>query len=185
ACFKSSNLYLNPDSSIKLPLYIRRSNFKPPVRKDRPIIMICAGTGIAPFRGFIQERIAQSKSGAVGKNLLFFGCRDENDALYSDDIAQYQKQLGSSLEVQLAYSRADPSHKIYVQEKVREHAIQVYALITQGAYIYVCGNSVKLSSSMNRLMRELLIRQGGASEIEAAKELKQFRLSGRYQEDLW
>ncbi|KAG7726970.1 hypothetical protein KL933_003253 [Ogataea haglerorum] len=166
------------------PVFVRKSGFKPPLNGDRPMIMVCVGTGIAPFRGFVQHRIALSATHNIGKMFLFYGCRDESDILYPNEWPEYSKALGSKLSVHFALSREDPIRKTYVQDIILQRSKEIHELLEQGAYFYVCGDAIKLSK-MSKLIRQIIMQRKGISEEEASKTLKQLKLNGRYQEDLW
>ncbi|KAG7813348.1 hypothetical protein KL921_000894 [Ogataea angusta] len=166
------------------PVFVRRSSFKPPYNGARPMIMVCVGTGIAPFRGFVQHRIALSAANDIGRMLLFYGCRDKSDILYPNEWPKYSKALGSKLSVHFALSREDSLRKQYVQDIILQRSKEIYDLLEQGAHFYVCGDALKLSN-MSKLIRQILTQQKSINEEEATKTLKQLKLNGRYQEDLW
>lgn len=103
----------NKFQNYKLPIHVRRSTFKLPSSSKTPIILVGPGTGVAPLRGFVRERVQQLKNGVnVGSSLLFYGCRNEDeDYLYRDEWPQYAKELGESFELITAFSRANPNKK--------------------------------------------------------------------------
>ena len=119
-------------------MFVRRSNFKLPKNLVKPVIMVGPGTGIAPFRGFLQERAKKRVDGkSIGPNVLFFGCRNrEEDFLYDDDLKQFQST--GDLELFTAFSR-ETSQKVYVQHVIAQNGKLVWGYLEQGGYFYVCG----------------------------------------------
>merc|ERR1711977_684672 len=120
----------NKYDGVHVPVHVRHSNFKLPSDPSKPIIMVGPGTGVAPFRGFVQERAAQAKAGEnVGKTLLFFGCRKQTeDFLYSSEWEEYKEALGDKFSLITAFSREGPK-KVYVQHRLQEHAKEVNAVL--------------------------------------------------------
>ncbi len=148
---------------------------------DKPIIMIGPGTGIAPFRSFIQER---AESGSKGQNWLFFGDQHfESDFLYQSEWLKFRKN-GILNNIDIAFSR-DQEEKVYVQNRLSEKASEVYSWIKNGAYIYVCGDKDKMAKDVREAFVEIFQKQGGLSKQEAEDELLAFRKSNRYQEDVY
>ncbi|AET39761.1 NADPH--hemoprotein reductase Ecym_4744 [Eremothecium cymbalariae DBVPG len=178
------NLYHN----YKLPVHVRRSTFRLPSNPATPVIMIGPGTGVAPFRGFIRERvkfISNNENIKLGKHLLFYGCRDENDFLYQEEWPNYAKVLGDCFELIVAYSRIPSQKKTYVQHRLLEREKEVLDLINQGAFIYVCGDAKGMSQDVHKSLADILQRGKGITEEDAAEILKLFKTSGKYQEDVW
>ncbi|AGO09869.1 AaceriAAL121Cp [[Ashbya] aceris (nom. inval.)] len=172
----------------KLPVHVRRSTFRLPSNPSTPVIMVGPGTGVAPFRGFIRERISFLKNQEnlkLGKHLLFYGCRDEEDFLYHDEWPLYAKELGESFELMVAYSRIPNKKKVYVQDHLLERENEVLELINKGAFIYVCGDAKGMSQDVHRTLIDILRRGKNISEEESAEILKQFKTTGKYQEDVW
>lgn len=174
-------------SSI-LRFFIRRTSFKLPLKRQTPIIMIGPGLGIAPFRGFIEER-AKTSDGAssdVQSNHFYFGCRDENkDFYFKDELERYSEQ--SAIRLQVAFSRQEP--KYYVQDLLKTDANLIVSLIQEhDATLYVAGNS-KLPEEIRILLAEMLTRR--ANESDEAVRTKGERIvdaleaSGRIQYDCW
>ena len=172
----------------KVLLHIRPSTFKLPTNPARPIIMVGAGTGIAPFRGFIQERGKLASTGKdVGHSLLFFGCRHpDEDFLYSEEWEVYQQQQPGILDLVTAFSRLDSAEgKVYVQQRVRERGPEVARLILEEqAYFYICG-SVHMAADVRVALLEMLAQWGGKSEEEADRYLRMLKKIKRFQEDVW
>ena len=180
------NLY----SNYKLPIYIKRSTFKLPTNPRTPLLMIGPGTGVAPFRGFIRERVKylelQADSNVkLGKHVLFYGCRNESDFLYKDEWPVYAKSLGDAFEMHVAYSRVPGEKKVYVQDLMKEHTDEIFQLLMDGGFIYVCGDAKGMARGVHQTFIEILVQKMQILEGEAAEMLKMFRTAGRYQEDIW
>ncbi|CCO45478.1 Sulfite reductase (NADPH) flavoprotein alpha-component [Vibrio nigripulchritudo SOn1] len=157
------------------------NNFKLPQDDNTPVIMIGPGTGIAPFRSFIQER---DNRDAEGKNWLFFGDRTfTQDFLYQ---VEWQKYLKSGILTQLdvAFSR-DQQEKVYVQHRILEHAEQVWQWIQDGAYIYVCGDATRMAKDVNDALITVAQDQGGLSQEKAEEFVNDLRKAKRYQRDVY
>ncbi len=139
-----------------------------------PIIMIGPGTGIAPFRAFMQERKAR---GATGKNWLFFGEWNRTTDFY------YESEWDSfpALEVTTAFSR-DQAHKVYVQDRLREEATKIWSWIADGAIIYVCGDKDKMAKDVDAALHDIAEQEG---HVDAKVFLKQLRKEGRYLRDVY
>lgn len=183
-------IYLSKDSdkpAIKLPVHVRHSNFHLPRNPALPIIMVGPGTGIAPFRGFMQERAIQKRDGRdVGKTLLFFGCRrSDEDFMYKDEWPTYFQDLAENGSRMItAFSREQPQ-KIYVQHRIKEHSEEVWQAIQQGGYIYVCGDAKVMARDVNNEFVRMANELGGMPEEKAATFVKDLRVRGRYLEDVW
>ncbi|KAJ5811331.1 hypothetical protein N7474_007632 [Penicillium riverlandense] len=176
----------NKYDGIHVPVHVRHSNFKLPSDPSKPIIMVGPGTGVAPFRGFIQERAALAAKGEkVGTTVLFFGCRKSNeDFLYQDEFQAYQEQLGDSLKVITAFSR-ESSHKVYVQHRLKENASLVSDLLKQKANFYVCGDAANMAREVNTVLGHIIAEQRGMPAEKGEEMVKHMRSSGSYQEDVW
>lgn len=162
-------------SFAKVPVHIRQSNFKLPQDPATPIVMVGPGTGVAPFRAFIQERAQQVRSGmTVGKMLLFFGCRNrKEDFLYQDEWSEYKRDLGDLLDVDVAFSR-EGTTKVYVQHRLAARAEEVKLLLTKGNF-YLCGDAAHMARAVNEQLIALL----GEGEVQ------KMRNAHRHQEDVW
>ncbi len=156
-------------------------NFRRPANPQTPVIMIGPGTGIAPFRAFMQQRAAE---GAEGKNWLFFGNPHfTEDFLYQVEWQSYVKE-GVLSRIDLAWSR-DQQQKIYVQDKLREQGAEVWRWINDGAHIYVCGDANRMAKDVEQALLEV-IAEYGAMDAEAADEfLSELRVERRYQRDVY
>ncbi|GME91798.1 unnamed protein product [[Candida] boidinii] len=174
-------------NSFKLPIHIRRSTFKLPTNPSTPIILIGPGTGIAPFRGFIREKVKQVENGVnnIGKIMLFFGCRNSNeDYLYKEEWPEYSKILNENFEMINAFSR-ESSKKIYVQHKMIENSSKINELLNNGAFIYVCGDASRMARDVHSALVKILVDERKLSEEVATDMLKNFKVLNRYQEDVW
>lgn len=168
------------DSSAKV-FVTPNKNFKLPEDSDAPIIMVGPGTGIAPFRAFIQERKA---TGAQGKNWLFFGDQHFlSDFLYQAEWQAYQKE-GILNKIDLAFSR-DQKEKVYVQDKMKAHATELYQWLESGAYFYVCGDASRMARDVDSALHEIIRTEAGLSEAEAEEYIKQLKAEKRYLRDVY
>lgn len=156
-------------------------NFRLPANPQTPVIMIGPGTGIAPFRAFIQQRAAD---GAEGKNWLFFGNPHfTEDFLYQVEWQRYVKE-GVLSRIDLAWSR-DQKEKVYVQDKLRQQGAELWRWINDGAHIYVCGDANRMAKDVEQALLEVIAEFGGM-DIEAADEfLSELRIERRYQRDVY
>ena len=156
-------------------------NFRLPENPQTPVIMIGPGTGIAPFRAFMQQRAAD---GAEGKNWLFFGNPHfTEDFLYQVEWQRYVKE-GVLSRIDLAWSR-DQKDKVYVQDKLRQQGAELWRWINDGAHIYVCGDANRMAKDVEQALLEV-IAEFGAMDIEAADEfLSELRVERRYQRDVY
>jgi sulfite reductase (NADPH) flavoprotein alpha-component len=165
----------------KVNLYVERNkNFKLP-SSDKAIIMVGPGTGIAPFRSFLQQREAEQ---AKGRNWLFFGNPNFNtDFLYQTEL---QKHLKSGLltQIDVAFSR-DQEQKIYVQDRLRENAAQVWQWLEQGAFFYVCGDRSRMAKEVELALLQIIEQQGNNTQAQAKDYLKQLKKQARYQRDVY
>jgi len=157
------------------------NNFRLPENDDTPVIMIGPGTGIAPFRAFLQERDAR---GASGKNWLFFGNPHfTQDFLYQVELQNYLKQgLLSKLDV--AFSR-DTAEKVYVQHKLLKQAAELWQWLEQGAHLYICGDGARMAKDVHQALLTIIQQQGGKDEAAAQQYLDQLRVAKRYQKDVY
>lgn len=157
------------------------SNFRLPPDPSTPIIMVGPGTGIAPFRAFMQEREAIA---AEGKNWLFFGNPNfTQDFLYQVEWQQYLKS-GLLSKISLAFSR-DQAQKIYVQDRLLEDSAAVYEWLEQGAHFYVCGDAMHMAKDVELALLTIIQTQGHKSEQDAKQYLLDMRKSKRYQKDVY
>ncbi len=156
-------------------------NFRLPANPDTPVIMVGPGTGIAPFRAFLQEREAQ---GAEGKNWLFFGNPHfTQDFLYQVEWQRYVKS-GLLSKISLAFSR-DQANKIYVQDRLREAGLELYQWLEAGAHFYVCGDANHMAKDVQEALLDVISDHGHKSREEAEEYLSELRRAKRYQRDVY
>ncbi|GAB5991488.1 assimilatory sulfite reductase (NADPH) flavoprotein subunit [Aeromonas enteropelogenes] len=156
-------------------------NFRLPQNPDTPVIMVGPGTGIAPFRAFLQEREAQ---GADGKNWLFFGNPHfTQDFLYQVEWQRYVKS-GLLSKISLAFSR-DQANKIYVQDRLREAGLELYQWLEAGAHFYVCGDANHMAKDVQEALLDVIAEHGQKSREEAEEYLSELRRAKRYQRDVY
>jgi len=152
----------------------RASSFRLPKRKTTPVIMLGAGTGIAPFRAFVREFMAEHEKRS--KTLLFFGCtKQDEDFVYRDELHEaLETQPPSLKELVTAFSR-EQQQKVYVQHRLKERSEEVGKLLADGAYVYVCG-----TVAMGKAVREELV-----SILHSSDQLDRLQREGRFVEELW
>jgi NADPH-ferrihemoprotein reductase len=173
------------DTFHKVPIYVRRSQFRLPNRVQTPVIMIGPGTGVAPFRGFIQERAWHKEQGKpVGETILYFGCRHQDkDFIYRDEMEKYASD--GVLTLHTAFSRDQPQ-KVYVTDRMREHMDNLWTMIGQkGAHIYVCGDAKMMAKDVHNIVVEVVEKGGAMSHEDAEKYVKKMEQQKRYSADVW
>ncbi|MBW5838515.1 NADPH-dependent assimilatory sulfite reductase flavoprotein subunit [Yersinia enterocolitica] len=171
---------LEVDGDIRIFIE-HNDNFRLPVNPETPVIMIGPGTGIAPFRAFMQQREAD---GATGKNWLLFGNPHfTEDFLYQVEWQRYVKD-GLLTRIDLAWSR-DQADKIYVQDKLREQGAELWNWIQQGAHIYVCGDANRMAKDVEQVLLDVVALHGAMDAEQADEYLSELRLARRYQRDVY
>jgi sulfite reductase (NADPH) flavoprotein alpha-component len=165
-----------------LNVYVENNdNFRLPTDPNTPIIMIGPGTGIAPFRAFLQERDATE---AEGKNWLFFGNPNfTQDFLYQTEWQRYLKS-GLLSKISLAFSR-DQATKIYVQDRLKENGKEVFEWLEQGAHVYICGDALRMAKDVESTLLALVAEHGDKTATQAKEYLTNLRKSKRYQKDVY
>jgi sulfite reductase alpha subunit-like flavoprotein len=164
-----------------VPVFLQRSKFRPPASGDTPMIMIGPGTGVAPFRGFLQERQAL---GHRGRNWLFFGEQHSaTDYLYREDLEAWQAD-GLLTRLSLAFSR-DQRHKVYVQDLMRETGTELWRWIDSGAHLYVCGDAARMAKDVHRTLVEVVRDHGGRAGAEADEYVHNMTVQRRYLRDVY
>ncbi|MEP7185884.1 MAG: assimilatory sulfite reductase (NADPH) flavoprotein subunit [Rhodanobacter sp.] len=165
-----------------LPVFVEANErFRLPADRSRDVIMIGPGTGVAPFRAFVQEREATA---ATGRNWLFFGNRHfQQDFLYQ---VEWQEALrsGALSRLDLAFSR-DTASKIYVQQRLRENGRELYAWLREGAHLYVCGDSLHMAKDVNDALLDIIATHGSLSSEDARAWLAELLQTGRYARDVY
>lgn len=164
-----------------VPVFVSHSHFGPPEDGARDCIMVGPGTGIAPFRAFVQERAAAH---AKGRNWLFFGDQKRaTDFLYEEEWTDFLAK-GQLTRFDTAFSRDQPV-KIYVQDRMREHAAELWRWIDAGAYFYVCGDAKRMAKDVDTTLHDIIAEQGGKTVEQAADYVKQMKKDKRYQRDVY
>nr|CAG4638293.1 EOG090X027R [Cyclestheria hislopi] len=175
-----------PDNPpYQIPIFIRKSQFRLPARPQIPVIMIGPGTGIAPFRGFIQERHLLKQEGKpVGETILFFGCRNrEEDFLYEDELQQYVAE--GLLTLHVAFSR-EQLQKVYVTHLLKEQAPNVWRILGQeNGHIYVCGDARNMARDVHDIIIATCRDHGQMTDSEAQQFVKKLETQRRYSADVW
>ncbi|GIL91122.1 hypothetical protein Vretimale_9568 [Volvox reticuliferus] len=169
-----------------VPVFVRHSQFKLPQSPKIPIIMVGPGTGLAPFRGFLQERAALLATGMeLGPAHLFYGCRSRHhDYIYQEELEAYVAS-GVLSNLHLAFSR-DQSTKDYVQHHVERQAAILWPLISEcGAHLYVCGDAKNMAKDVHKAFVGLVQTANGCTGTQAEAVVKELSDSGRYQRDVW
>ena len=174
--------YLAERVGETIPCYFHpNKNFKLPQNQEAPVIMVGPGTGIAPFRAFIEER---QTTGAPGKNWLFFGDRSQKtDYLYGNEWETYRKD-GILNELDLAWSR-DQSEKVYVQHKMLEKGAELWKWLQDGAVFYVCGDASRMAKDVDQALRTIAQQHGSMNEEEATIWIKALQKEKRYLKDVY
>ncbi|MEW6994822.1 assimilatory sulfite reductase (NADPH) flavoprotein subunit [Colwelliaceae bacterium MEBiC 14330] len=156
-------------------------NFRLPPSDDTPVIMIGPGTGVAPFRAFLQEREARE---ADGDNWMFFGDQTfTQDFLYQVEWQNYLKS-GLLTRMDVAFSR-DQAEKVYVQDRLKEHASDVFAWLERGAHLYICGDANRMAKDVHNTLVEIIQEHGKLTAEQAEDYLKSLRSNKRYQKDVY
>ena len=164
-----------------VPVFVSDSHFGPPEDGARDCIMVGPGTGIAPFRAFLQDRVA---SGAKGRNWLFFGDQKRaTDFLYEEEW-QALLAKGQLTRLDTAFSR-DQLLKVYVQDRIRENAKELWTWLQGGAHFYVCGDAKRMAKDVDTALHNVIAEQGGMTVEQAADYVKQMKKDKRYQRDVY
>lgn len=171
-------------STVQASLRGTSDGFRLPDDPSAPVIMIGPGTGIAPFRGFLQERAALKESGkALGEAILFFGCRHpDQDFIYREELEAYAKEGIADLHV--AFSRQEKS-KVYVQDLIRQQRDAVWALLEKGAKVFVCGDGSRMEPDVRRALSLIYSEEKDVSAEAADAWMEQMMADGRYVLDVW
>ncbi|HEY0615151.1 MAG TPA: cytochrome P450 [Candidatus Elarobacter sp.] len=174
------------DAGTRVDAFVKesKSGFRLPADPARPVVMIGPGTGLAPFRGFLQERAALRERGAtLGPALLFFGCRHPDvDFLYRDELEAYA--AAGLVELFVAFSRLG-TEKTYVQHRLAEHGDRLWALLETDAVVYVCGDGSRMEPDVRAAFARLYRAKTAADDPEAARWLDGLASAGRYNLDVW
>ncbi|MEM7662424.1 MAG: sulfite reductase subunit alpha [Pseudomonadota bacterium] len=170
------------DEGTKTPIFMSpNKSFRIPTNNDAPMIMVGPGTGIAPFRAFLEER---REIGAGGKNWLFFGDQHrESDFIYEDEIGKMSRN-GVLKRLDLAFSR-DQAEKIYVQDRMRENGKALFAWLEEGGYFYVCGDATRMAKDVDTALSDIIAKEGSMSSERAAEYISQLKREKRYLRDVY
>lgn len=163
--------------------HVRKSKFKLPITSSTPLILISAGTGFAPFRAFLQERAKIHAIGKpVGKILVFFGCRNQDDFIYQDELSRIQNELGDKLKIVTAFSR--DGARTYVQDRVDEHAAAILELLDAGASMYICGKA-SMAREVDMKMEDAVRKAKSLDETEVKTWADGLKKRGKWKADVW
>lgn len=175
---------LEPGESIFMFIRTPESGFALPEEVNTPVIMVGPGTGVAPFRGFLQARAALKQKGAeLGEAHLFFGCRNDGDFIYRDELEQFEQQ--GVVKLHTAYSRAADQPKTYIQHLMSRKAEVLVRLLDQNGRIYICGDGTHMAPEVEGTLRQMYQEARGASLEEARHWIMQLQVEGRYVQDVW
>ncbi|MBI4006407.1 MAG: sulfite reductase subunit alpha [Gammaproteobacteria bacterium] len=178
SCFIADRLQRND----QVPIYIQPNyGFRLPLDGDRPVIMIGPGTGVAPFRAFLEERKVR---GARGKNWLFFGNpHSATDFFYRDELRGFLHD-GILTRLDTAFSR-DQRDKIYVQQLMLQHSQEFWSWLQEGAVLYVCGDATRMARDVHEMLHRIAVQRGMLSEGAAVDYVKQLAAESRYLRDVY
>ncbi|MEU5193889.1 molybdopterin-dependent oxidoreductase [Streptomyces scabiei] len=170
------------EADLEVPVFVQRSpHFRPPADPATPMVMVGPGTGVAPFIGFLQERLAL---GHRAPNWLFFGEQHRaTDFYYRQELADL-RESGVLGRLDTAFSR-DQRAKVYVQDRMREHGPELWHWLQDGARFYVCGDASRMAKDVDRALRDVAVAHGGMTEDEAAAYVKQLATEKRYVRDVY
>ncbi|KAH8335811.1 hypothetical protein KR074_007206 [Drosophila pseudoananassae] len=170
---------------VKVPVFIRKSQFRLPTKPETPIIMVGPGTGLAPFRGFIQERqYLRDEGKTVGESILYFGCRKRSeDYIYESELEEWVKK--GTLNLKAAFSR-DQASKIYVQHLLEQDADLIWNVIGENkGHFYICGDAKNMAVDVRNILGKILSTKGNMSEADAVQYIKKMEAQKRYSADVW
>lgn len=168
------------DATAPMYLQNQQKHFAMPADAATSMIMVGPGTGLAPFRAFVQER---RTLGAPGRNWLFFGeQRRASDFFYEDELTGYVRD--GTLRLDAAFSR-DQAHKVYVQHKMQEHARDIWAWLEDGAEFFVCGDKERMAADVDRQLHQIVETEGGRTPDQAKEYVEDLRRTKRYKRDVY
>ncbi|KAL3267720.1 hypothetical protein HHI36_006850 [Cryptolaemus montrouzieri] len=168
-----------------VPIFIRKSQFRLPSKTQTPILMIGPGTGLAPFRGFIQERNSAKQEGKpVGETILYFGCRKKNeDYIYQEELEEYERS--GLLKLHLAFSRDQPE-KVYVSHCLEKNADELWSVISENnGNIYICGDAKTMANDVRNIILKVIQEKGSLTEQQASAYMKKMETQKRLSTDVW
>jgi len=178
----SGHLGERADVGVTMPIFLHANqNFRLPEDTSAPVIMVGPGTGIAPFRSYLQHRQAE---GHKGDNWLFFGeQRRSSDFLYREELEGMHAD-GFLTRLDTAFSR-DQAHKIYVQDKMRENSAELFAWLERGAYFYICGDATRMAKDVETALLDAIANGKDCSPEHAQEYLSEMKKQKRYQLDVY
>ncbi|MCY7884023.1 bifunctional P-450/NADPH--P450 reductase [Bacillus spizizenii] len=182
----SSSYLAERQAGDDVVMFVRtpESRFQLPEDPETPIIMVGPGTGVAPFRGFLQARAALKREGkALGEAHLYFGCRNDHDFIYRDELEQFEKD--GIVTVHTAFSRKEGMPKTYVQHLMADHAETLISILDRGGRLYVCGDGSKMAPDVEDGLQKAYQSVQGTGEEEAQNWLKHLQDTGIYAKDVW
>ncbi|OWR41297.1 NADPH--cytochrome P450 reductase isoform X1 [Danaus plexippus] len=169
----------------RVPIYIRKSQFRLPLQTQTPVLMVGPGTGLAPFRGFLQERShARINGKEVGDTILYFGCRHrDQDYIYQEELEEFERNGDVTLHV--AFSRDQPK-KVYVTHLLENNLEQIWDVIgNRNGHFYICGDAKNMAVDVRNIVIKAVQEKGGRSEAEAVQFLKKLESMKKYSADVW
>ncbi|XP_018914300.2 NADPH--cytochrome P450 reductase isoform X1 [Bemisia tabaci] len=176
----------NPNEPIpRMPIFVRKSQFKLPTRTQTPIIMVGPGTGLAPFRAFIQERAFTKKEGkTVGDTILYFGCRKKSeDFLYEEELNEYVNN--GDLKLHVAFSR-ESAQKVYVTHLLEKNSDEIWNVIGENnGHFYVCGDAKNMAKDVHNIVLKVVQEKGNMTDSQALAYVKKMEAQKRYSADVW
>ncbi|XP_067639113.1 NADPH--cytochrome P450 reductase isoform X3 [Eurosta solidaginis] len=173
------------EADVRVPVFIRKSQFRLPTKSELPVIMVGPGTGLAPFRGFIQERQHLHDEGkTVGESILYFGCRKKSeDYIYEEELEEFIKK--GTLTLKIAFSR-DQKEKIYVTHLIEKDADLIWNVLGEkNGHFYICGDAKNMAVDVRNILVKILMTKGGMSEADAVQYIKKMEAQKRYSADVW
>ncbi|MEL3971689.1 bifunctional cytochrome P450/NADPH--P450 reductase [Rossellomorea oryzaecorticis] len=183
----ASNFLASLEKGEDIACFIRtpQSNFQLPDDPETPVIMVGPGTGVAPFRGFLQARRSMKEKGMpVGEAHLYFGCRHcEHDYIYRDELERAEQN--GIVTLHTAFSRMDGQPKTYVQHLMKQDASHLIYLLGRGAHLYICGDGSRMAPEVEDTLRQAYRNVHGASEDESKKWIEKLEQDGRFGKDVW
>ncbi len=178
----SSTFLADRAGDVNVPVFVQKStHFRPPRDADAPMIMVGPGTGVAPFRGFLHERLAR---GDRGRNWLFFGEQHAATDFYYGEELRAMREKGHLTRLDLAFSR-DQASKIYVQDCMVERGAELWAWLQEGAHFYVCGDAARMAKDVDAALKVIVEEHGGMSAERAAEHVRQLAADKRYVRDVY
>jgi cytochrome P450 / NADPH-cytochrome P450 reductase len=173
-----------PGDDVLMFVRTPESGFQLPEDPQVPIVMVGPGTGVAPYRGFLQARLALKREGReLGEAHLYFGCREECDYIYREELEAFAREGVVTLHT--AFSRKEGEPKTYVQHRMEQHAPALIELLDRGGRLYVCGDGSRMAPDVEATLQRAYAQVHGVNGEEAKRWLQQLGQEGRYAKDVW